>query len=66
MRRIYNLYMEYREALRAEIAESQGSEPGSRTEVAARRRYYDVAKDLDQAVEKYRRLLARKVRHSFL
>ena len=64
VRRIYDLYMEYRKAERAEIAESQGEQPSPRKEVARGR--YDVARDVDQAVEKYRHLLARKVRRSFL
>jgi hypothetical protein len=60
VRQITDLYREYLVARRADLAKSQDKELSPRQEQA--RPADNVINDLDQAVEKYRRLLARKIR----
>jgi hypothetical protein len=60
VQQIYNLYREYQVAWRADLAKSQDMELSPRQEQA--RPPEDVIDDLDQAVENYQRLLARKIR----
>jgi hypothetical protein len=60
VQQIYDLYREYQVAWRANLAKSQDKELSPMQEQA--RPSEAVIDDLDQAVEKYRRLLARKIR----
>jgi hypothetical protein len=59
--RIVHLYRKYRVAQRAESVEARGGESEVQTQDSD-----DMIDDLDKAVEQYRRLLARKIRRSFL